>query len=175
MNKMKGDFTKLTESLAEHLELQPNDQIEASELDLHRKISEVMSGVRPPPVSYDDGDQSPLDGERAQFLRNQWSNGMDYVPYEPMFHYLSSWLKVIYSGDYDSMMKMLEDKSEAEIKRMIARRESLMNISAIFHVVVGARALAHKHPHQKTQHKPIHTKPFSTKQQGMCYQMRGPT
>lgn len=71
---------------------------------------------------------------------------MDYAPHEPVIHYLSSWLKVIYSGDYDSMMKMLENKSEAEIKRMIDRRESLMNISAIFHVIVGARTLAEKHP-----------------------------
>ena len=146
MNEIKGEMTKLTESLAENLELEPNDQIEASELDLHRKISEIMSGVRPPPVSYDDGDQSPLSGERAQFLRNQWSNGMDYAPYEPIIHYLSSWLKVIYSGDYDSMMEMLDNKSEAQIKKMIDRRESLMNFSAIFHVVVGARVFAEKHP-----------------------------
>lgn len=146
MEKIKGRMSKLSESLAQNLALRSNYQTTASDLDLHRKISDIMSGLRPPQVSFDDGDQSPLNGEKAQFLRNQWSTGMDYVPHEPVIHYLSSWLKIIYSGDYDSMMKMLENKSETEIKKMIDRRESLMNISAIFHVVVGARTLSGTHP-----------------------------
>jgi len=146
LKKSAQDMTDISESIFKHIAFQPNNQSGASEKNSHRKISDILSGRRPPHISYDDGDQSPLSGESAQFLKNQWSTGMDYQPHEPIIHYLSSWLRVIYSGDYDSMMKMLEDKSEAEIKRMIARRESLMNVSAIFHVVVGARALAEKHP-----------------------------
>merc|ERR1711953_1170747 len=102
-------------------------------------MGDIINYRRPPNISYDDGDQSPMSGERAQYIKNQWSTGMDYVPHEPIFHYLSSWLKVIYSGDYNSMMKMLENKSPTEIKKMINRRESLMNNSAVFHVIVGAR------------------------------------
>ena len=146
MKKYAREMTDLSESVFKLTAQLPNDQSSASEKDLNRKILDILNGRRPPNVSYNDGDQSPLNGERAQYLKNQWSTGMDCVPFAPLFHYLSSWLKVIYSGDYDSMMKMLEDKSEAEIKRMIDRRESLMNISAIFHVVVGARVLTEKHP-----------------------------
>ena len=146
MKKYAREMTDLSESVFKLTAQLPNDQSSASEKDLNRKILDILNGRRPPNVSYDDGDQSPLSGESAQYLKNQWSTGMDCVPFEPRFHYLSSWLKVIYSGDYDSMMKMLENKSEAEIKRMLDRRESLMNISAIFHVVVGARTLAEKHP-----------------------------
>ena len=57
------------------------------------QIGGIISGVLPVPVSYDDGDQSPLAGEEAQFLRNKWANGMDYHPYDQEFVYLSDWLK----------------------------------------------------------------------------------
>ena len=146
MEKAAREMTDLTERMFELSSFLPNDQSPASEKDLSRKISDIINGRQPPNISYDDGDQSPLSGKSGQYLRNQWSTGMDCVPHEPIFYYLSSWLKVIYSGDYDSMMEMLQDKSKAEIKKMIDRRESLMNISAIFHVVVGARTFAEKHP-----------------------------
>merc|ERR1712110_633550 len=146
MGKSARDMTEISELFFKHIAFQPNDQSSASEKNSQRKISEILNCQRRPNVSYDEGEQSPLSGDSAQYLKNQWSSGMDYQPHEPLLYYLSSWLKVIYSGDYDSMMEMLEDKSEAETKRMIDRRESLMNISAIFHVVVGARTLAEKHP-----------------------------
>ena len=146
MKGLRRAWSELSESVLEYETFAPNAQSIPAELDLQRKISEIMSGLRPPPESYDDGDQSPLSGDDAQFLRNQWSTGMDYVPYEPMFPYLSPWLKAVFSGDFDSVMKMLEGKSDAEIKRMIAKRETLMNVSALFHVIVGARTLAESHP-----------------------------
>ena len=123
MKNMKREMTKISEFVVDSLESNPNDQTAASDADLHQKISEIMSGERPPPESYDDGDQSPLSGERAQFLRNQWASGMDYAPYEPMFRYLSPWLKVLYCGDYDSMVKMLENgcgRSNAGFKLTIS-------------------------------------------------------
>ena len=99
----------------------------------------ILLGEFPVPQTFDDGIQTPLSGKEGEFLRNQWNIGMDYHPYIPAFSYLSNWLKVIFSGDYDEFMKMLEGKKESKIKMMISRRETLMNVSAIFHVINGAR------------------------------------
>ena len=109
-----------------------------------------MSGQIPAPCSYDDGDQSPLKGLKSQSLRTQWASGMDYSPYNPQFHYLSDWMKVIFSGDYQSFLKMIEGKNEEELKKMISRRETLCNVSAIFHVIKGARTLGNNNTKTKS-------------------------
>ena len=80
-----------------------------------------------------------MKGDEAQFLRNQWAYGMDYMPHIPVFTYISSWLKVIYSGNYEKFLKMIENKSGPELSELLERRETLQNVSAIFHVIVGAR------------------------------------
>ena len=36
---------------------------------------------------------------------------------------------------------MINGKTEEEIVKMISKRESLFNVSAIFHVILGARTL----------------------------------
>ena len=76
-----------------------NDLEVHSEAFVSQQISGIMSGARPVPVSYEEGDQSPLSGDQAQFLRNMWAKGMDYAPSNPKIIYLSDWLKTIYSGD----------------------------------------------------------------------------
>jgi len=110
---------------------------------LSKKISGIMSGTVPNPISYEDSDQSPLKGKAAQILRNLWAGGMDYLPYSPRYFYLSDWMKTIYSGDYEGFIKMIEGKSEDDLQNMLTKRESLYNVSAIFHVVIGAR---NQHP-----------------------------
>ena len=110
---------------------------------LSEKISGILSGAIPVPISYEDSDQSPLKYKKAQLLRNLWAGGMDYLPYSPRFFYLSDWMKTIYSGDYEGFLKMIEGKSEDNLKKMLTKRESLYNVSAIFHVVIGAR---NQHP-----------------------------
>merc|ERR1719369_1208885 len=105
------------------------------------KIHAIMSGQSPPPTSYEDSNQTPLEGNEAQFLRNQWSSGMDYAPYEPMFFYLSDWLKVVWCGNYKAMMKMLENKDQNDVKKIISKRETMLNVSSVFHVIIGARTL----------------------------------
>ena len=55
-------------------------QSKQSAKSFQEKYQDVLFGRMDPPVSYDDGDQSPLKGEAAQFLRNQWAEGMDYNP-----------------------------------------------------------------------------------------------
>ena len=74
-----------------------------------------------------------MQGEEAQILRNNWSNGMDYQPFNPNFHYLTDWLKVIYSGDYQQFLEMIDGKSDEIVQMMLMKRETLLNINAIFH------------------------------------------
>ena len=71
---------------------------------------------------------------------------MDYRPHDPNFFYLSPWLKALYSGDYEGMMKILQGKNDAEISQLLSARETLYNIPAIFHVIIGARNLAAVNP-----------------------------
>jgi len=113
------------------------------------KIFCILSGQIPVPLSYDEGDQSPMKSQErdAKILRNHWASGLDNFPFLTCkFHYLSEWMKVIWSGDYNSFLKMIENKSEMEIKNLVSRRETLCNISAIFFVINGARTLFSDHP-----------------------------
>ena len=43
-------------------------------------------------------------------------------------------------------MKIIEDKTDEKISKLLAARETLYNIPAIFHVVIGARNLGAQHP-----------------------------
>ena len=64
------------------------------------QINLILSGIRPVPISFEDGDQSPLSGsgDEGTFLRYAWDCSMDYHPYNPQFVYLSDWLKAIYAA-----------------------------------------------------------------------------
>merc|ERR1719427_1150088 len=94
----------------------------------------------------DDGDQSKLRGDRAQVLRNQWGGGMDYNPAHPGNAHLSPWLRALWRGDYQAVMQFLEGLGRQEIRNMLEVRESLLNVSAVFHVIIGARTLCGKNP-----------------------------
>ena len=78
-----------------------------AELEVKRKIEEILNSRRSPPLSYDEGDQSPLSGEASQLLRYQWASSMDYQPHNPLFFYLSKWLRTLYCGDYEGMMTII--------------------------------------------------------------------
>ena len=97
------------------------------------------------PSSYGDMDQSPLKGDEAQFHKTLWSKGMDYYPHEKMFTHLSDWLKIIFAGDYKAFMKIIDDTPDDQLGGLLERRESLLNVSAIFHVIIGARSLSSEH------------------------------
>merc|ERR1712012_1472288 len=97
----------------------PNHLEEQAEADLKMKIEGILSGDIDPNESYEDGDQSSLKGDEAQFLRNQWASGMDYNPHVPLFSYLSSWLKVIFCGDYERFLKIVDSKSGPELTELL--------------------------------------------------------
>jgi len=91
-----------------------------------------------------DGDQSPLKGEKAQILRNQWSGGMGYNPLQNRDH--SSWLLALYCGDYNKTMSYLNNKSDDDVKMQLDLRESLLHVCGIFNVIIGARTLCGDNP-----------------------------
>ena len=64
--------------------------------------------------------------------------GLDYIPVLP---YLSDWLRTIFCGDYEKFSMLLHDLSSEEMKVLLSKRETMYNVSAIFHVVKGARVL----------------------------------
>ena len=55
--------------------------------------------------------------------------------------HLSEWLITIFLGRYEKFLDLLDGLSEEEVKVLVSKRESLYNISAVFHVVNGAREL----------------------------------
>ena len=114
-----------------------------------QKISGILSGAIPVPVSYDDGDQSPLTGLEDQFVRSLWSEGLDYDPDNPVLVYHSDWMRTIYRGDYEGFLEMIKDKSDEEIQMMLAKRETMMNMSAVFHVIIGARKYGNSRGHMR--------------------------
>ena len=81
----------------------------------------------------DDGDQSAVRGIGAANLKYKWSTGMDWAPRSP---FASRWMKCLAAGHYDEMMIVIND--ETDVKTLVERRETLLNFSALFHLVKGA-------------------------------------
>ena len=118
--------------LKKQLEEEQSVAAEAKE-DLQRRLTRTVDDVQR--KRFDEGDQSPLTGREALNLQNQWQMGFDYSPLNPFSH----WMKVIYTGNYDGMMSILEGKSDMEVMMLLGMRESLMNVPALLHVVCGAK------------------------------------
>ena len=97
----------------------------------------------PPNVSYEESDQTPVYGLEVFGLIHD----VGYTDYDPVdCPYLSDWLIMIYCGNYEKFSEYLRGHSEDEIKELISKRETLMNQSAIFHVILGARIFYSDHP-----------------------------
>ena len=92
----------------------------------------------PPNVTHDESDQTPVKGIEAKKLCFDIGTGLDYFPVLP---YLSDWLRTIFCGDYEKFSMLLHDLSSEEMKVLLSKRETMYNVSAIFHVVKGARVL----------------------------------
>ena len=94
-------------------------------------------------MRFDEGDQSPLVGEDAEHLQDQLDHlGFDHTPINPF----SLWMKVIFTGNYEGMMSILEGKSDMEMMMLLGMRESLMNVPALLHVVCGAKVFHSSQP-----------------------------
>ena len=109
-------------------------------VDMKKRLMRTMDDIQR--KRFDEGDQSPLTGREALSLQNQWQMGMDYTPTNPF----SQWMKVIFTGNYEGMMKILEGMSDMEVMVHLNMRESLMNVPALLHVVCGAKVVHSDQP-----------------------------
>ena len=138
-----SNLAKMVESLPEgskksmlqkQLEEEQSAAAEAK-VDLEQQLVRRMGDVKK--KRFDEGDQSPLIGREALNLQNQWQQGFDYIPTNPF----SQWMKVIFLGNYEGMMNILEGMSDIEVMMLLGMRESLMNVPALLHVVCGAKVI----------------------------------
>ena len=53
---------------------------------------------------------------------------------------ITPWVKALWSGDYEGTMKILGKLSGEDLKARLEKRETKLNMSAIFHVVLGIKA-----------------------------------
>jgi len=112
----------------------------------NKRIRDILSGELVVGVNSDDPPQTPIsmqgvDEFESSVIIEEWNLGFDYHPANPMFTYLSDWLRDIFNGDFGRFLKHIDGLSVDEIGRKLEQRESLQRCSAIFHVVLGAKAL----------------------------------
>jgi len=149
---LKSKQKSIDEQLIDVMQNFSDENYERTKYDSNKLMNQSMREVKakvegilhlkvPPPDPQDEGDQSQVKGDKAQLLRNEMATSLDYHPACPALFWLSDWLKAIYSGDYKAFLGMIEGKSDEDIQKMISKRETLWNVSAIFHVVLGARVL----------------------------------
>ena len=93
-------------------------------------------------MRFDDGDQSPLVGDDADRFQSHLT--FDYSrPLNPF----SRWITMIYTGNYEGMMSILEGKSDIEVMMLLGMRESSMNnMPALLHLVCGAKVFHSNQP-----------------------------
>ena len=63
------------------------------------------------------------------------------MDYNPTNKHLTDWMMTLYKGDYSLTIKLLGKLSVSQASKILEKRESLLNVSAVFHVIIGARCL----------------------------------
>lgn len=111
-------------------------QAEATRKSFAMFLRGIARGFVEEDCIYEDPDQSPVRGIEAERLNHMWGGGMDYTPSSPAF---SPWALLLWRGDYTKMMAQLEGLQGSGLKRLLERRETGMYISAIGHVIQGAK------------------------------------
>jgi len=86
---------------------------------------------------FDDGDQTPiLSQDQNCELKLLWATKMDW---NPNVSYISPLAKSLMIGDYRMMMGILSNYDSNTLTKMIEKRETFLKVSALFHVVHGAK------------------------------------
>ena len=102
---------------------------------MHEVLIRKMNGI-PEAHRTDDGDQSPVYGHsKIAKLKAMWGDGMDWNPNNS---FNSPWLLALAAGDFEEMMKIIKATPKSEIKDLLEKRETLLNVSALFHIIKGA-------------------------------------
>lgn len=89
---------------------------------------------------YGDGEQSQLFGAEAMKMQAQSAQRMDY-DFEHNTR-LSEWSKACYEGNKAAVIEFLNKAtaiSNTEVMHLIEKRESLMRVCGLFHIVFGVR------------------------------------
>jgi len=110
-----------------------------AEEEHEKKVKAIKSGKVPPPVSYDDGDQSPTDvnsEEAINLIGLMKSVARLENPLDPSCTHLSSWLRCICFGNFEIFMHYLAGKTEDEVKRLVLNRETHGNYGPLHHLVL---------------------------------------
>jgi len=128
-----GEDSKFVDLILEKRELERK-----AEMQLLTMIELAEKGNYQNPAPYSNGDQTPLTGHKSKILKKQWAGGMDYNPDNPRF---SHWMRVLYYGDFPAVKKIIQQTKKQDLQNLLEKRESFYNISAIFHVIMGARVL----------------------------------
>jgi len=102
----------------------------------NKRIRDILSGELVVGVNSDDPPQTPIsmqgvDEFESSVIIEEWNLGFDYHPANPMFTYLSDWLRDIFNGDFGRFLKHIDGLSVDEIGRKLEQRESLQRCSAI--------------------------------------------
>jgi hypothetical protein len=106
-----------------------------------KTYKDIASGKMKVPVTYEDPVGTPLKGYQAQLLRSKWDLWMDYRPHDGRLNHFSSWMLNIYMGNFEAFMEQVSSLSDAELKKKLEMRETLLCVGAVFHAVIGARSL----------------------------------
>lgn len=86
------------------------DAMKEGKTELEQKLTKKAMVRGREEERYGDGDQSRVVGRAAQKLDVQWKEGMDYHPSN-----CSHWMRVIFFGDYNRMMAMLNSMAETQV------------------------------------------------------------
>jgi len=142
MDLMAGmGYNELTQGIFEH---KVNTEEEKKvETRAKERLNQLLREIREKNLenNYVDSNQSPLKGIEAQVLRNAWAEGLDIHPANGL---MSPWAKALFSGDYEETMRMLD--MNRDVRKLLEKRETLYNISAIFLVIIGSRCLTNTFP-----------------------------
>jgi len=132
---------KAPKNQRQHVEWNMRAEREGPKL-IEKDLKLLEKGKMKPLISYEEPDQSPLQGYESYLMRHKWANGMD-IPGgmgRPMgMPYFSDWYMAIYLGNYTDFIKMVDELTKEELKKQLNKRESLIQLCAIFLPIVGAR------------------------------------
>ena len=98
----------------------------------------------------------------CKVFRHAWAEGLDIHPANGL---LSPWARALFSGDFEETMRILDiwNSKGGDVRKLIEKRETLYNISAIFLVIIGARSLTNPDPQFDSMRYVVNNKEGHTK------------
>ena len=112
---------------------------EAANAEFLRILEDIVKNKMKVPVTYEDGDQTLVRGEKERkFLECKWNLGLDYQPVHLVFNHFSPLLVQCFLGNYSKFMSLIEGLSQEELTIELKKRETLLQVSSLFHPITGS-------------------------------------